>query len=239
MGSGAFRVAPITIASELAAWDQLSAGSRVGHRHQCLWWVEPLERYGFRHCALGCWRGETLVGGALFRSYRVPFTGTTMSECLDGPIFLEWHDSWADEIISGVASMARAAGSMAVTIRDCPDHHVQQQLVAAFRRAHRSLALLPGPADTVLGLEGRTIDGIKSGFNHRTRQRIKKTQPAARGVDEFKLGFGDEPARSPDTIVWKRRPVLYDTIQRLRHGRLGRALEQRLRLRLIRRGGGD
>jgi GNAT acetyltransferase-like protein len=352
------RVGPITTPAEREAWNALAARSLVGHRHQCEWWMKALDRYGFRTFTLGCWRGDQLIGGALFRSYTVPFTGSTVTECLDGPIFLAWENSWAEQFIAGVVGIAREANSMAVVIRDCPRHDVHAALVAVFRQGGLDIALSPGPADAVLPLEGRTIDQIRTGFNHGTRQRIKKgqrgvsiqrltssedlakayaawiatakrksfadvrpwrgvepvlrrciddglgsvlgsfldekllaaafithvgstaawvyggymdgsekynpthvlqyeaikesvarglvaynfgyllaeRQPGARGVDEFKLGFGALPRRHPDTITWKRKPVLYASVQRLRRGWMGRSLETLFRTRLIQRG---
>jgi hypothetical protein len=321
--------------------------------------MEPLERYGFRSSAIGCWKGDRLVGGALFRSYGVPLTRATVSECLDGPIFLEWETDWADDFVSGLMAMAAQVNSMAVVVRDCPQPDVHRDVLGALRRQGFQTTLTPGPADAVLTLEGRTLDEIRSGFNHGTRQRVRKGsagplsirrltagddlvkayaawiatasrksftdvrpwmalepvlrhcidnrlgsvlgsflddrllaaafvvhvgkttayvyggyaddaakyspthalqfeaireslergvarynfgmliaegQPAGRGVDEFKLGFGAVPERHLDTIVWKRKPVLYDSIERLRTWRMGGKLEALLKRKLIRRG---
>lgn len=359
MPSAPLRVCPIATPAERERWNDLAARSPVGHRHQCSWWMEPLERYGFRSCALGCWKGDQLVGGALFRSYTVPLTRTTVSECLDGPIFLEWESVWAGELVAGLGEMARQINSMAVVIKDCPHGDVHRDIVAVLQRGGLTIALTPGSADAVLPLEGRTIDQIRSGFNHGTRQRIKKgqsgalsvrrltrreelakaydawiatasrksftdvrpwmglepvlrhcidnrlgsvlgsflderllaaalvthvgktatwvyggymdgsekhcpthvlqyeaireslergigtynfgnliseNQPTARGVDEFKLGFGAVPQRHLDTIIWKRKPVLYASIERLRRGWIGANLEGLFKRRLIRRG---
>lgn len=358
MASRRLRIGPITTSAEREAWDDLAGGASVGHRHQCLWWVNPLERYGFRSHPLGCWREGNLVGGALFRSYTVPFTGTTVSECLDGPIFLEWESAWADELVAGLVKIGREANSMAMVIKDCSHEDVHRDVVAAFRRGGLAITLSPGPADAVLPLEGRTMDQIRSGFNHGTRSRIRKgqkgisvrrlagsddlakayeawiatasrkaftdvrpwlglepvlrhcidhrlgsvlgsfleqkllaaafvthvgrtatwvyggymdgsekynpthvlqyeaireslekgfveysfgnllaeQQPSARGVDEFKLGFGAVPRRHLDTIVWERKPMLYASIERLRRSGIGRRLEDLLKKKLIRRG---
>ncbi len=359
MTSPRLRVGPITTPAEREAWNDLVARSPLGHMHQCLWWGEPLERYGFRTRALGCWNGHQLVGGALFRSYAVPLTRTTISECLDGPIFLKWESTWAADLVAGLTEMAREANSMAVVIKDCPHEDVHRDLVAAFGRAGLKAAVSRGPADAVLPLEGRTMDQIWSGFNHGTRRRIRKAQrggirvrrlsqpedlamahaawmataarrsftdvrpwagiepvlrhcidyrlgsvlgsffedrllaavfvahvgktatyvyggymdgsekhspthvlqyeaiqesldkgmsaynfgyllsegqATAQGVDEFKLGFGAVPRRLLDTITWKRRPVLYGSVERMRRGWIGRNLEALLRRQLIRRG---
>lgn len=359
MPSPTFRVGPIASRTEHEAWNDLAVRSPVAHRHQCSWWMEPLERYGFRSCAIGCWKADRLVGGALFRSYTVPLMRTTVSECLDGPIFLEWENAWADGFVAGLMEMARQVGSMAVVIKDCPHAEVHRDVLAALRRRGLTTSLSPGPADAVLPLEGRTIDQIRSGFNHGTRGRIRKGlagplsvrrltagedlvkayaawiatanrrsftdvrpwmglepvlrhcidnrlgsvlgsfldekllaaafvvhvgktaayvyggymdgaekyspthvlqfeaireslergmatynfgmliaegQPAGRGVDEFKLGFGAAPERHLDTIVWRRRPLLYASIERLRSGRIGGKLEGLLKRKLIRRG---
>ena len=359
MASSTLRVGPVATSAEREAWNKLAAGSPVGHRHQCLWWTEPLEQYGFRTGAIGCWKGDRLVGGALFRSYAVPLTRTTVSECLNGPIFLDWESAWADAFVSGVMRAAVQVNSMAVVIKDCYDRDVHRDLLAAFRRGGLVIALTPGPADAVLRLEGRTMEQVRSGFNHGTRARIRKGlagplrlrrltqradlaqaydawmatatrrsftdvrpwvglepvlrhcidnqlgsifgsyledkllaaafvvhvgrtttyvyggyvdgaekhspthmlqfeaireslergmvsynfgnlisegQPAGRGVDEFKLGFGATREQHLDTIVWKRKPLIYGAIERIRRGRMGQNLEGLLKRRLIERG---
>lgn len=358
MPSSMLSVRPITTPAERELWNDLATSSPVGHRHQCLWWMEPLERYGIRIRAIGCWKGGRLVGGALFRSYAVPLTRSSVSECLDGPIFMEWESAWADEFVAGLMEMAGEVNSMAVVIKDCPQADVHRDVLAALRRERLTIVVTPGPADAVLPLEGRTMDQIRSGFNHGTRQRIKKGlagplsvrrlttgedllkayatwiatatrksftdvrpwvglepvlrhcidqrlgsvfgtflnekllaaafvvhvgkaaayvyggyvdgaekhspthvlqfeaireslerglarynfgmlisegQPAGRGVDEFKLGFGAAPVRHLDAILWKRRPLLYDSIERLRRGRIGGRLEALLKRKLIKR----
>ena len=352
------RVRPLDSAADRAAWDDLAARSLVGHRHQCLWWMEPLQRYGFRTEVLGCWSEGVLVGGGLFRSYGVPLMGGTVTECVDGPIFKEWRTPWADDFVAGIAALASQAKSVAVLIRDCPHAEVHYDLLVAFRRAGLATELHKGPADAILTLEGRTIEQIRSGFNRGSRSRIKKgqkgvtirqlsrsedltkaydawmatavrksftdvrpwlglepvlrhcidnalgmvlgsflqerllaaafitfvgrtaswvyggymddaeqhnpthvlqfeaiqesllrgfprynfgyllaeNQPGARGVDEFKLGFGALPQRHLDTIIWKRRPLAYAAIEWLRRGSIGRSLEAVLKRRLIGRG---
>jgi hypothetical protein len=359
MTSPTLRFGPIATRTDREAWNDLATTSPVGHRHQCLWWMEPLERYGFGICAIACWIGDRLVGGALFRSYTVPLTRATVTECLDGPIFLEWQSAWADGFVAALMAMARQVDSMAVVIKDCPDADVHRDVSAALRRGGLKTDLTPGSADAVLPLEGRTMEGIRGGFNHGTRGRIRKGQngplrvrrlteredlvnayaawiatatrrsftdvrpwmglepvlrhcidnrlgsvlgsfldeqlvaaalvvyvgntaawvyggymdgaeklspthvlqfeaireslergagaynfgnlisqgqSAGLGVDAFKLGFGAVPQQHLDTIVWKRKPLLYAAIERLRRGRVGGKLEFLLRKRLIGRG---
>ena len=300
-----------------------------------------------------------MLGGALFRSYTVPLSRITVSECLDGPIFLDWERHWAQEFVAGIAKLAQAVDSTVLTIQDCPHAEVHGNVVAALRRGGGKTTLKPGMAEAVLPLAGRTMDQIWKGFNRGTRQRIKKansgrlqirrltrpedlaqaygawiatasrksfsdvrpwvslepvvqhcvenqmgsviasfldekllaaafvthiggtaswvyggyvdgaqkhspthvlqheaireslekglarynfggllsdTQPLARGVDEFKLGFGAIPRPQVDTIVWERKPVLYASVEWLRKGWVGRNLEAGLRRVLIRRG---
>jgi hypothetical protein len=142
--------------------------------HQCSWWASPLAAYGVPSVALGCWRNGTLVGGALFRSYSVPMTGMSISECVDGPIFLEWERGWAQEFVAGVGRLARTLGSMAVVIKGCPRRDVQADLQDAFRRAGLRVTLGGAQADAVLPLAGRTLDEIRRGFNHGTKWRVNK-----------------------------------------------------------------
>jgi GNAT acetyltransferase-like protein len=355
---GRLQVTPLDSTADRAAWDDLATRSTVGHRHQCLWWMAPLQRYGFRIDVLGSWNEGVLVGGGLFRSYDVPLIGGTITECLDGPIFKEWRGEWADDFMAGISELAGRAKSMAVLIRDCPHAEVHHDLIVAFRRAGLGTQLHKGPSDAVLTLEGRTIEQIRSGFNRGSRSRVKRgqkdvtirqlcgaedltkayaawmataarksftdvrpwlglepvlrhcidnglgmvlgsflqerllaasfitfvgttaswvyggymddaeqhnpthvlqfeaiqesltrgfprynfgyllaeNQPGARGVDEFKLGFGAVPQRHHDTIVWKRRPLAYAAIEWLRRGSIGRSLEAVLKRQLIGRG---
>jgi hypothetical protein len=358
---GCLQVRPLDSTADRAAWDDLAARSTVGQRHQCLWWMEPLQRYRFRTDVLGSWSEGELVGGGLFRSYDVPLMGGRITECLDGPIFTEWRQQWADDFVAGIVELAGRAKSMAVLIRDCPQAEVHHDLLEAFRRAGLATQLHRGAADAILTLEGRTIEQIRSGFNRGSRSRIKKGQqgvtirqlsggddltkayaawmataarksftdvrpwlglepvlrhcidnglgmvlgsffqekllaasfvtfvgrtaswvyggymdgaeqhnpthvlqfeaiqesltrgfprynfgyllaendPAARGVDEFKLGFGALSQRHQDTIVWKRRPLAYAAIEWLRRASIGRSLEAVLKRRLIGRGDGQ
>ncbi len=352
-------VRPVTTAAERLAWNDLATRSAVGHRHQCLWWMEPLERYGLRIWTIGCWQADRLVGGALFRSYRVPMTGTTVSECLDGPIFLEWNSAWAEPFVATLMDLTRKANSMAVVIKDCPHPEFHRDLLEILEHKGLQTAVTRGPADAVLRLEGQNLEGIRSGFNHGTRQRIRKAQAGplrirpltepedlvkayaawiatatrrsftdvrpwvglqpvlrhcidnglgsvlgsfledkllaaafivhvgkatayvyggyidgaekhspthalqfeaireslergmseynfgnligeylstGRGVDEFKLGFGTVPRRHLDTIVWKRKPLLYAAVERFRQARMGGRLEAFLKRKMINRG---
>jgi hypothetical protein len=352
---------PIATREERERWNALAGTSPAGHRHQCLWWMEPLQRYGFRVSALGCWNGDRLVGGALFRSYTVPLGLVTVTECLDGPVFLEWDDGWAEAFVAAMADLARGIGSATVSIQDCPRGEIQRSIAAALERAGHKTILKPGASDAVLPLRGRTMEEIWKGFNHGTRRRIKKgrselavrrltepeelaqayaawiatasrksfsdvrpwatlepvvrpcvlqglgsvlgsflddkllaavfithigdtayyvyggyvdgaekqspthvlhdeairesrekgligynfgsllgpAQPHARGVDEFKLGFGAIPRPHQDTLIWVRKPVLHASMDRVRRGWLGRNLEARVRQVLIRRGQRD
>jgi GNAT acetyltransferase-like protein len=314
--------------------------------------MESLQRYGFRTDVLGCWQGERLIGGALFRTYTIPYSPVTITECLNGPIFLEWQDAWAKAFVEAAGELAERVNSTIVRIQECADLSVHQSVVAAFQDGGQRMSLQPGTPDAVLPLEGRSPDQIWKGYNHGIRQRIKKawaggiairrleepedlrraygawtetasrksfsairpydslepvmlhclgqglgsvlasyrddsllaavfishvgdsafyvyggyvdgadrqspthvlhdeaireshgkglarynfgsllsaTQPEARGVDEFKLGFGAEPQCPLDTIVWQRRPLLYAATERIRSGRLGRRLEAALR----------
>ncbi len=175
MASPMLDVRPITTPAEREMWNDLAAKSSVGHRHQCLWWMEPLERYGFRSMVLGCWIEERLVGGALFRSYRVPFTFSTVSECLDGPIFLNWETDWAGCVLDAVENLARRSRSMAIVIRDCPHAAVHHDLTESLARRGHSLTSTSGTADAILRLEGRTLEQVLGSFNRGTRARIRKT----------------------------------------------------------------
>jgi hypothetical protein len=138
--------------------------------------MEPLNRYGFQIQALGCWLGDRLVGGALFRTYSVPLTPITVTECLDGPIFQEWEAGWADPFVAGISSLALTAGSTVLVIQDCSHPEVHRDVTATLHRLGHKMTLKPGRSDAVLPLRGRTMEEIWKGFNHGTRQRIKKAR---------------------------------------------------------------
>jgi lipid II:glycine glycyltransferase (peptidoglycan interpeptide bridge formation enzyme) len=282
----------------------------------------------------------------------------TITECLDGPIFLEWENSWADALVAGMADLAREMDSTVLVLQDCPRPDVQQSVVAALRQCGNRATLRPAIADAVLPLRGENVEQLWKAFNHGTRQRIKKarangleirpleaaaelsrarevwtatatrkgfsnvrpwpslepviahcigqglgsvlgsfrdgkllaaafityigdtasyvyggyadgarqyspshvlqyeairesvsrglgwynfgsllgsSQPEARGVDDFKLGFGAIPRPHLETVVWERKPLLYASMEWLRRGWLGRNLESQLRKALIRR----
>ena len=339
-------------------WNALAESRSAGHRHQCLWWMEPLQSYGFRIDVLGCWQGDRLIGGALFRTYSLPLSPIRITECLNGPIFLEWQDDWGDAFVSAVADLAERLESTIVRFEECAPLNLHRSIVAAFQGGGLRTRLQPATPDAVLPLEGRSLDQICQGFNHGIRQRIRKARtggitirrlqkpedltqayrawvetasrksfseirpygslepvmlhsltrglgsvlasyrdekllaaifvshvggssfyvyggfldgaqrespthllhdeairesvakgmthynfgsllsailPEARGVDEFKLGFGAEPRPHLETIVWERRPLLYASIERIRSGWLGRSLEAGLRRALVRR----
>lgn len=176
MTSSNFRVSLVATPQQRHEWDALSAHPAVGHMHQCMWWAEPLDRCGLRSSILGCWKDDQLVGGGLFRSYSVPLTGTRVSECLDGPIFLDWEASWAEAFVAEMAKIARDENSMAVVIKGCPRKDIHEAIFGALKRAGLRATLRPGGADAMLPLKSRTLNDIGKGFNHGTRSRINKGQ---------------------------------------------------------------
>jgi hypothetical protein len=66
---------------------------------------------------------------------------------------------------------------------------------------------------------------------------LSRTESAVNaGLEQFKLGFGAEPITRPDTLVWRRRPLVHGLMRRVRGGRAGRVLEGAVRRRLVTRG---
>lgn len=170
------QVLPVTTDAQRRAWDEFATTSSVGHMHQCLWWAEPLSRYGVRSEALACWVDDRLMGGALFRSVPVPFTTMTVTECLNGPIFLDWESTWADLFVRELAELPRALNSIAVVMKGCPRRDVHTDIVSAFGRAGLEATLTPGVVEAIVALEGRSLNDILKNFKNTTKSGLKKSQ---------------------------------------------------------------
>jgi hypothetical protein len=178
----AFTVIPITTPEQRAQWDAFASRSEVGHMHQCLWWADPLTDYGVEARVVGCWNGGELVGGALFRSVRVPLTRMTVLECLNGPIFLDWKSAWAGPFVAGVARLAESLNSGVLTIRACPRSDVVRDTHTALCRAGHRVETTPGRSTASLPLSGRTLDEIWTGLNRGTKRNITKGTAAGVSV---------------------------------------------------------
>jgi len=168
------RIAAVKSLEQRKQWDDLASRPHVGHMNQCLWWAGPLRRYGIHAHVLGCWVGDELVGGALFRSFPVPLTKSSITQCLNGPIFLTWNSGWADEFVAHLMDLGRESNSITVSIEACPDQHVHHDIVAAMHRAGLRTALSPGNTEAVLPLTARPRDELWKQFSDNTKRNIKK-----------------------------------------------------------------
>lgn len=171
------------------AWHEISEGAVAGQMHQCYWWAEPLKKAGVRSKGIGLWRGSRLVGGALFRSIPVPFVGAHMTQCLAGPIHLDWDPAWADHFVSSVDDLARADNSIEVALHGCANRELHRDLALAFLRRGMTVAVKAGPTEAVLSLNGATGDGIWKGMNEGTRRNIRKAQKNGVTVRELTTGL--------------------------------------------------
>jgi lipid II:glycine glycyltransferase (peptidoglycan interpeptide bridge formation enzyme) len=165
---------PITTAVQKQDWDELASRSAVGNMCQCLWWAQPLAQFGVTTHILGCWKGRMLVGGGLIRSMQLPFLGMHITECLYGPIFVEWSSEWADLFVRRLQELAGEMNSLTVSIRYCPNKEVHRDLVQAFARAQLKVKLIPGVEEGVLLLKGRTMDDFWKNFRTGTKRNVKK-----------------------------------------------------------------
>jgi len=240
LSSEKVRVGPVTTEGERRAWNELASRSAMAHMHQCLWWSEPLTVFNVSTRVLGCWKGKQLAGGALFRSVPVPFLGMSLTECLNGPIFQEWSPQWADAFVEGIRELARAARSITVVIRSCPNPAVHRDLLEAFRRAHLRISLTPGEVEGVLFLRNRTMDDLRRGFREGTRRSLKKGLAAPVRVERLTR---DDELRSAheawmatarrksflDVRPWRAlEPVLRHCVESGLGSVLGTLLEDRL-----------
>ena len=172
------RAVPAQTAAERRRWDEFVARSRDGSMRQCFWWADPLERYGVVSIAVGCWREEELIGGALLRAIPVPYTRFTITECLDGPLFVSWEPEWGEVFVEALAELADEARSVAVSVKGCPRADVLEDVVAALRRRGARLTTSAGVTDAVLPLGNRTPADVTSGFHKGTKRAVKKGREA-------------------------------------------------------------
>jgi hypothetical protein len=174
MGTTDVHIAPITTDVQEKEWDEFSSHSAVGHMQQCLWWTQPLAKFGIATRVLGCWRAGKLIGGSLFRSIPIPYLGRSFAECLCGPIFLDWRSDWADLFLRGLQEIAEEFNSVSVSIRGCPNKEVHQDLGLAFERNMLRTTWSPGAAEAILPLKGRTTEDLWKDFRKGTKWSVKK-----------------------------------------------------------------
>jgi hypothetical protein len=157
------------------------------------------------------WSDDTLLGGALFRSTRVPIMPVRIAESLDGPAFEGWRTSFAMPYAEAVAEFARKSRALAVIIRGCPDPGIHRDLVAAFRHLEGDVALSPGVTNAVLDLEGQTSETLWNGFSHDARKNIKKGR--AHAVQIARLEDPDELRAAYDTWMATARRKQFESVR--------------------------
>lgn len=161
------------------AWDRWVTGSPVGHMHQCYWWAAPLRAYGMSPEVIAAWSGDVLLGGALFRSTKVPGVRARIAESLDGPAFERWQAQYATAYSRAIADFARTSNALAVIIRGCPDPNIHRDLVEALSRLQGDVVLSPGLSEAILPLDGQTSETLWNGFSHDARKNIKRARANA------------------------------------------------------------
>lgn len=171
------------------AWHEISEGAVAGQMHQCYWWAEPLRKTGVRSRAIGLWRGSRLVGGALFRSIPVPYMGAHVTQCLAGPLHLDWDPEWADHFVSQLEELARVDNSIEVAIHGTANRELHRDIAFAFLRRGMTIAVEAGAVEAVLPLAATTLDGVWKGMNESTRRNIRKAQKNGLEVRELTTGL--------------------------------------------------
>jgi Acetyltransferase (GNAT) domain len=191
-----FRVALIETPDQRRQWDRFVRGAPAGSLNQCFWWADPLEQHGVTARGIACWDGEVQVGGAMLRSLPVPLAGGTITECLQGPLFVDWRPEWAAPVLAGIEEIARRSRSIGVSLQACPRRDVAEDLASAMRRAGMKLTRAPGGREAILALAGRSLDDVIAGFHKGTRRAIKKGQQGpvevrrVAGTDELRRAHG-------------------------------------------------
>ena len=171
------------------AWHEISEGAAAGQMHQCYWWAEPLKRAGVRPRGIGLWRGSRLVGGALFRSIPVPYVGAHLTQCLAGPLHLDWDPEWADHFVAKLDDLARADNSIEVAIHGCSNRELHRDIAFAFLRRGMNVEVKAGAVEAVVPLASATLDGVWKGMNDCTRRNIRKAEKNALQVRELPPGL--------------------------------------------------
>jgi hypothetical protein len=149
----------------------------------------PIEKTGVRAKGIGLWRGSQLVGGALFRSIPVPYIGAHLTQCLAGPLHLDWGPEWAEHFVSQIDELARADNSIEVAIHGCANRELHRDIAFAFLRRGLTVAVKAGAPEAVLPLNGTPIDGLWIGMNEGTRRNIRKAQKNQVQIRELTTGL--------------------------------------------------
>ena len=157
-------------------WNRLSSHPIVGSMYQCKQWAEPLEKYGVQNSVIGVWKHSQLVGGGLFRSIPIPYTGVSRTTCLEGPIFLEWEPEWADAFVSEIAKIASDVNSMEVAIINCHQGNIHYDLISAFNRARLRIKVRWEVPEAIVDLAGKTGSDIWDKFHKGTKRSIRKAR---------------------------------------------------------------
>ena len=171
--------------NDKSKWQGLSEDSSVGSMYQSFWWADPLKRHGVRAKGIGMWKENRLVGGGLFRSIPIPFVGSHLTQCLAGPLHLDWEPRWADEFVSQVAQLARDDNSMEVAIHRCPSREMHRDIIDAFLRRGLKITFASSAAEAVLSLKDSTPEDIWKGMIKGTRENIRKAQKNAIQIREL------------------------------------------------------
>ncbi len=175
---------------------------------------------------VGAWDNGELVGGALFRSLRLPFANVAMTECLDGPIFLRWERQWAKPFIEGIAELADEFNSLAVFLKGCPDLEVHRDIADCADGMHLKTKLQPGETRAIVELNGCTLEGVASRFDQNLKRNIKRAQNSGlfvrqvSDVNGFKQGYSAWMATAErkgfgDTRPWPMlEPIIRKTTEK-------------------------
>jgi hypothetical protein len=129
-----------------------------------------------RASVLGAFVDDELVGGALVRFIPVPFTGTTLAECLHGPIFRRWRASWAPTLVEGLEKLSAEANCLQLSLKACPRADVHADVHEAMMSSGLRASFARGDSLAVVDLEDTSSDELWTSYSYGTRRNIKKAR---------------------------------------------------------------
>jgi hypothetical protein len=97
-----------------------------------------------------------------------------VTECLNGPLFVDWRDEWAEPFMHAVRALARRLNSITVAFRACPNPALHRAMVAAAAAGGMKLRFGPGDIDGIVSLENRSMELITKGFNKGVKYSLKR-----------------------------------------------------------------
>jgi lipid II:glycine glycyltransferase (peptidoglycan interpeptide bridge formation enzyme) len=165
------------------------------------------------------------------------------------------HDAWLATAARKGFSDIRPWATIEPVLRRCVDDGIGSVLASFLGERLLAAIFLAHVGKTATYVYGGYVDGceqyhpnhvlhyeaiqhcLENGMGAYNFGDLNWTGPLQpNGINQFKLGFGAVPHTQLDTIIWKRKPLMYHLVEQLGQRRFGQTLQGLVKWRLMRRG---